>query len=343
MPTPTKYTYINLDFLNSKMNPDRLQLEIYASNISTALDRIDTNGGTYSLGVLSGTFTVDIWFKDVLSQADKITLDGDATDIGGLIAAHNNGISNPHSIVATPSQAGVIGDTDIISYRRGGYVGTTSTNFVTVRATAYIPQGTNSQRSINSTSTNDDVTGTGARTVRITYYNAACQGPFTEDISLDGTTAVNTVATNIALIERLEVITVGSSGGNEGTIRLWTATGGGGSVWASIAVGDNQTYWAHHYVASNKTCFITAMDACGKPTAGIVTLNKLDPTDVNIAQHNLDISYSYGNGNSPSFLKQFDTPLSVRGPAIIFINSRLDSGLLTSTTHAALGFFERLS
>lgn len=343
MPTPTQYSYTNLDFPNGKMNSDRLQLEIYASSISTALDRIDTNGGTYSLGVLSGTFTVDIWFKDVLSAADKITLDGDATEIGGLIAAHNNAVTNPLAISTTPSEAGVMGDADISSYRRGGYIGTTSTNFVTVRATAYVPQGTNSQRSINSTDANDDVTGTGARVVRITYFNAACQGPYTEDVTLDGTTPVNTVATNIALIERLEVITVGSTGGNQGTIRLWTATGGGGSVWASIAPQDNQTYWAHHYVASNKTCFITAIDACGKPTAGIITLNKLDPTDTSVAQHNLDISYSYGNGNAASLLKHFHTPISVRGPAIVFINSRIDSGLLTSTTHAAIGFFERLS
>lgn len=330
----TEYQYTQADFPGGTCNPLRLQDEIRSSAIVTSLNRVGTSGGSYDLGVLSGTYTVSIWFNDTLSGGDETLLDG-------VVAAHDNSISNPPMVSASLAEAGVLDDPETFSQRRGGYFPTSLTTFNTVRATPYTPQGTDAQRSVSSTSANDTSAGTGARTLRITYYNAACQGPFTTDIALNGTTPVNTAATDIALIERIEVITVGSVGGNVGTIQLWTTTGGGGSVWASIAAGDNQTYWAHHYVATGKRCFITELDASGKPTPGIVTLNKLNPVDTSAAQHNLDISYAYGNGDSPPLAKRFAVPLTVVGPAIIFINARLDYDLVTSTTHAALGFFER--
>jgi len=81
MPTPTKYIYsIASDFPGAAANTTKLQTEIQASSIVTALDRIDTAGDV-----------LDIWFKDALSTADKTTLDNDATGpSGGLIAAHDN-------------------------------------------------------------------------------------------------------------------------------------------------------------------------------------------------------------------------------------------------------------
>jgi len=332
----TEYQYTQADFPDGECNPDRLDLEVRASAIVTSLNRIDTNitTGTYVLGVLSGTYSVSIWFNAALSAGDETLLDG-------IVAAHDNSPSNPPSVVVSPAEAGVLNDPEILSQRRGGYSQTNSTTFNTVRATAYTPQGTNAQRSLNSTDANDTSAGTGARTVRITYYNAACQGPFTTDVTLNGTTAVNTGPTDIALIERIEVLTVGSSGGNAGTIRLWTTTGGSGSEWATIAAGDNQTYWTHHYVAAGKRCFITELDAAGKSTPGIVTLNRLNPIDTAQAQHNLDISYAFGDGNSTALTKRFAVPLVVIGPAIVFVNARLDFGFETSTTHAAIGFFER--
>lgn len=78
MPTPTTYTYSTAsDFPSGKINSAKLDAAIRASNIATALDRIDTAGDE-----------VDIIFKDALSDADKTTLDGNATGpAGGLIAS----------------------------------------------------------------------------------------------------------------------------------------------------------------------------------------------------------------------------------------------------------------
>ena len=67
----TKYTFALSSFPNGACATDRLQQEIRASEILTALDRIDTAGSD-----------VDIWFRDALST-------GDETILGALVAAHS--------------------------------------------------------------------------------------------------------------------------------------------------------------------------------------------------------------------------------------------------------------
>jgi hypothetical protein len=87
----TKYTYdITNDFPNGKINLSTFQEDITSSSIITALDRIDTAGGTIAGDVLTGG-AVDIWFKAALSAGDETTLHGDIIGpAGGLIAAHDN-------------------------------------------------------------------------------------------------------------------------------------------------------------------------------------------------------------------------------------------------------------
>jgi hypothetical protein len=88
----TTYSYVATDFAGSKLNPANLMTEIRASTIVTALDRIDTVGGTKSQGVIINPTSVNVVFKNALSAADKTILDGDTTGpAGGLIAAHDNG------------------------------------------------------------------------------------------------------------------------------------------------------------------------------------------------------------------------------------------------------------
>lgn len=62
----TKYTYsISNDTLNGIISTNKLHSEIIDSNISIALNYINTSGDN-----------CDIWFKDELSSGDKILLDG---------------------------------------------------------------------------------------------------------------------------------------------------------------------------------------------------------------------------------------------------------------------------
>jgi hypothetical protein len=162
-------------------------------------------------------------------------------------------------VTFTGTRTGVVGT--IISLG-GGTAGTLQV----MRATAYTEPASNAQRSMSSSSANDTAAGTGARTVEITYYTNTGTGPFTETITLNGTTAVNTVATDIRFIEEMDVRTVGSGGANAGTISLFGSTAGGGGTVGTIGVGsiltgvgDNRTLWAHHYVEAGVTASLSTL------------------------------------------------------------------------------------
>ena len=150
------------------------------------------------------------------------------------------------------------GDTSGIAF---GEITLSNNARVAVRKTPYIEQTTNAQRSMASSSANDSVAGTGARTVKIIYYDAAMAGPFTETITLNGVTFVNTTNTNICYIEDIIVQTAGSTGSNVGTLTLKAATAGGGVTISTIAPTDNTTLYAHHYTAVGKTTSIISLNA----------------------------------------------------------------------------------
>ena len=140
-----------------------------------------------------------------------------------------------------------------------GQVTLSASGIGVVRKTAYTEQTSNAQRSIVSSSASDTSAGTGARTVKVTYYDVSGNGPFTETLTMNGTSAVNTVSTTICFVERIEVLSYGSFGANVGTISLKAATGGGGATVFSIAIGDNTTLQAHHYVATGKIGYIKSV------------------------------------------------------------------------------------
>lgn len=223
------------------------------------------------------------------------------------------------------------------SGRSFGYTATSAATSKTVRATTYTPQGTNQQRSVNSTNANDTSAGTGARQVKITYFDASGNGPFTETVTMNGTAAVNTVNTNIALIERMEVVAVGSVGGNVGTIQIFTLTAGGGVVWGSIAASDNQTYWAHHYVPLNKKCHVMSLEGSATAVAGGLTINTANPLSSLTPQIAPDITIRHGTTH---IFRQYSVPVPVVGPAIIFVNERPDAAT-ASTTFAGFSWIQQ--
>lgn len=147
-----------------------------------------------------------------------------------------------------------------------GKVTTAATTQVPVESMAYTPGTAGVKRALKSSNAADAAAGTGARTVRIWYYTivgANIAGPFVETVTLNGTTAVPTVSSGIDLIDKMEVMTVGSGGVPAGTLSLYPVEGGTGTVIASIAAGDLTTYFAHHYVATGAQCRVTDIEAMG--------------------------------------------------------------------------------
>jgi hypothetical protein len=168
--------------------------------------------------------------------------------------AHRLAVDSLGRLIVAP--AGSVSSQSGFSFGRAVLAAVT---IVPVFETTYTEQTTNAQRSLVSASANDTSAGTGARTVKITYYDQTMAGPYTETVTMNGTTPVNTVAVNICFIEKLEVLTVGSTGSNVGIISLKAAAAGGGVTIWSIAATSNQTFGAHHYVGSAVTCFVTSL------------------------------------------------------------------------------------
>ena len=122
---------------------------------------------------------------------------------------------------------------------------TASAAEVPVNSTTYNEQTSGAQRSLKSASANDAAAGSGARTVRVIYYKLAAdgtiRGPFSEVVTLNGQTAVPMVATDLALVERIELVTAGSGGVPAGAITLYAAADGTGTAIAQIGAGQPRT------------------------------------------------------------------------------------------------------
>lgn len=219
-----------------------------------------------------------------------------------------------------------------------GYVGTAGSARTNIMATAYAEQLTNAQRSVSSSSANDAVAGTGARTLQITYYDQTLAGPFTEILSLNGVSAVNTVGSNICFIESIRVLTAGSGGNNAGTITLFIGTAGGGGPITTIAVNDNQTNFGHHYIAAGKNLFLRQL-LCGNQGAssGALTVLKTSPT-VSAVDFVVTPQLRVLAGTTQQFL--FEAPIKIAGPSRMILQIKQDAVSGSNTWFAGCSFQE---
>jgi len=200
-----------------------------------------------------------------------------------------------------------------------------------VRRTTYNEQTTNAQRSIASSSAADTNTaGTGARQVKITYYDSTGAGPNTETVNLNGTTAVATSNSNICYIEQMEVVSVGSGGANAGTITLFVNNAGGGGTIGTIAVGDNETFWAHHYTPTGKTTYITSISVVINGGAGIFIL-KSKALNVATAPESQISDFVRESAQAATSTRNYGTAIPVTGPARILMYVITEAG--TSLTY----------
>lgn len=211
-----------------------------------------------------------------------------------------------------------------------------------VRATTYTEPSSNSQRSFVSSSVLDTSAGTGARTVQLTYYTATFTGPFTETVTLNGITAVNTVATNICYIENMVIITAGSGGTNAGTISLKAGAAGAGITVGSVTAGDNQTLWAHHYVPTGKTAYITTASVGNNSTtsgSGGIFIIKSKPLSVSNSVELQVSEFLRAAGAQSTTVRPFDSYIPVVGPArlTLYVSPEAAS---TVTQYGGFDFFE---
>jgi hypothetical protein len=262
-------------------------------------------GGVLTVqGIVGGTPVPVSWLG---SMAPTVGQKAMAASVPVTLASDQTSIT----VTTVPASAAAAGFAmgDILTSALGTYA---------VRRGTYNEQSSNAQRSIASSNANDTAAGTGARTVTITYYTATFTGPFTETLTLNGTTAVNTVATDICYIEDIEVATVGSTGSNVGILTLYVSTGGAGGTLATVTATSNQAHFCHHYVPTGKTAHITSQwaghngTAAGSGATFIIrakSLNVANAAEVQIS----DTFRLYGQ--SSSVQRNYGTPIRVAGPA----------------------------
>lgn len=205
---------------------------------------------------------------------------------------------------------------------RFGQVTTAAITGVVVRSTTYTEPASQAQRSISSANANDSSAGTGARTVELEYYDNTGAGPFFETITLNGTTPVNTVSTNIRFVERIKVLTVGSTGSNVGIITLFNATAGGGGAIGTIGATNNRTFWAHHYVPLTKIMNITGVSCSHNGTTvgsgAVFIVRSRDVLTANSALlQQSDFIRLYGQ--SSTFSRVYQSPIKISGFARVEI------------------------
>lgn len=127
------------------------------------------------------------------------------------------------------------------------------------------PTGSAETIDVVSTSTSDAAAGTGVRTVRLYGLDANFDAQ-TEDVTLNGTTAVTTVAT-WKRMNRIKALTVGSAGLAVGVITAAHTTTTA-NVFGTIQIGQAQTKIACYTVPAGYTMYLKRFAAYGARSTG---------------------------------------------------------------------------
>lgn len=108
----------------------------------------------------------------------------------------------------------------------------------------------------SSASDDGDPAGVGARTIRVWGLTSWSSAEVTEDVTLNGTTPVDT-SNSYVMINRMQVLTAGATSINVGTITATAATDS--TVTAAILPGIGKTQMAIYGLPSTKTLYINRL------------------------------------------------------------------------------------
>ncbi len=167
----------------------------------------------------------------------------------------------------------------------------------------WVPPTAARTHAIVSSDVADAAAGTGARTIRIFGLDSAWAEQ-TEDITMNGTTPVNTASTYTRIF-RMYVLTSGSGEKNAGTITATAATDG--TVTAEIPVGESQTQMAVWTVPAGKTIYMVA---------GFISLHRPGSTADSMVDSNLYGTFGLDTATPTRRLLQ-SLGMSTRGTSMV--------------------------
>ena len=188
-------------------------------------------------------------------------------------------------------------------------------------STIPIPSVSGEQMTVVSSSSNDTLSGTGVQSIRI-YYLDSNGDAKTEDINMNGTVGVNTIATDITFINQMHAISVGSNTVSVGQITIHKL-GAPSTVYNLIDVGGNKDLTCFYKVPSSVNFYITEWH-------GSITGNK--PSAIRL--RSTDWKNTLFNGANPIFIfkdtafmaedsfdRHFYPPIKIPGGSIIKVTA----------------------
>jgi hypothetical protein len=200
---------------------------------------------------------------DVTIAAQDAPLDVNATIVGQPLDVNATIVGQPLDVNAFVTntleeipRGTVTGSSPIAVY--GEFVASgAATDHVIWNNGAYtVPSASGVQMTVVSDSVDDDSAGTGIRTLKIYYLDNAL-APQTETVTMDGTTGVTTVATNIRFINNIVMLTYGSGKAAAGNITV----SNGGTTYGYIAIGHKTSNSSAYMVPVGKRLMISGLSA----------------------------------------------------------------------------------
>jgi hypothetical protein len=302
-------------------------------NSTTTFGQAIAQSGLIQAG--TGTTEFILHIPNVFSSAIALQL-----EIGGTTPSWTMTVALLQKVAGGPYLSAQLAKSNF------GHIQTAGRQEVFIGSTPYVEQATNAIRSVSSTSPNDASGGTGARFVQVTYYTAPnglpgpIDGPFTEAISLNGTTPVDSAGT-WALLESAVITFFGTDGQNDGTIQFWTGANGTGSIFASIAPGDNETRYAHHYVPTGRCCHVVGITPSSSSPTGNSSRFALKSLryDQGNQSDQIVVGDVLAGGSASGTFIPFPVVKRITGPARIRIYAT-PSGIVGQTTSADFQYYE---
>ena len=155
----------------------------------------------------------------------------------------------------------------ILPGRKDGISNTVLDDLTQIPSTTVAPDPGGIQLEVVSSSANDADEGTGIQQVDIHYLDTAGASQ-NETVVLDGTTPVDTVATDIDVVQWMHAQVVGSGGVAAGNITLRNT--GDTIDFEYIAAGGNQSLAARYQVPTGKIAYILGWQASAITAAKII-------------------------------------------------------------------------
>lgn len=176
-----------------------------------------------------------------------------------------------------------------------------------------IPSPSGEQMTVVSSDANDTDAGTGINQVRICYLDAGGIEQI-ENIIMNGTTPVNTVATDITFINEFHAVEVGTNQLAEGDITIYQL-GDPGLVYAKISQGTNLSRSSMRKIQTGKTGYIKWF--CATSSSGRALILRLLATTNRVALPGIFLFQSSGIIESAPISFEIDPPIKCPAGTII--------------------------